>query len=237
MSFLQSGDHQGKAALVRSASLDARPLALSMLLSLAPLQNVRSRKLVFLYNLKQWNGEAATQKQTTVVLSCWMDRSDFRFSLVTLAFLPERDGWQPQLPLSLGVPAFLSETSDVRDGSVVPRLSAGLVDSEDSLGLSSNRGALVAVREENGSEFRANLQLASEKTPQSVLNLADHLLMRLVVASLGENRKDKPNREVSARVLFDGTRGQSVSRRIQIRDQERAPIASDLKRVLREKSR
>ena len=43
------GIAEGGAALVRSASLDARPLALSMLLSLAPLQNVRSWKLLFLY--------------------------------------------------------------------------------------------------------------------------------------------------------------------------------------------
>ena len=43
----------------------------------------------------------------------------------------------------------------------------------------------------------------------------------LVVASLGANRKDKPNGEV------DGTHGLSVNRRIGIRHQERAPIASD----------
>ena len=51
----------------------------------------------------------------------------------------------------------------------------------------------------------------------------------LVVASLGANRKDKPNGEVSARVLFDWTISQP--------DQERAPIASDLKRALREKAK
>ena len=37
---------EGKAALVRSAFLDARPLAFSTLLTLALLQNVRSRKLL-----------------------------------------------------------------------------------------------------------------------------------------------------------------------------------------------
>ena len=36
---------EGKAALVQSASLEARPLALPTRLTLAPLQSVRSRKL------------------------------------------------------------------------------------------------------------------------------------------------------------------------------------------------
>ena len=58
----------------------------------------------------------------------------------------------------------------------------------------------------------------------------------LVVASLGAQRKDKPNGVVSARVLFDGTHGIPVNRRIRLRDQERAPVAADLKRVMREKS-
>ena len=59
----------------------------------------------------------------------------------------------------------------------------------------------------------------------------------LVVASLGANRKDKPNGTVTARVLFDGTHGISVNKRTRIRDQERAPIAADLKRSMREKAR
>ena len=58
-----------------------------------------------------------------------------------------------------------------------------------------------------------------------------------VVASLGANRKDKPNGTVTARVLFDGTHGISVNKRTRIRDQERAPIAADLKRSMREKAR
>ena len=45
--LLQAGDHWGKASLVRF-SLDARPRALSMRLSLTPLRNVRSGKLLFL---------------------------------------------------------------------------------------------------------------------------------------------------------------------------------------------
>ena len=58
----------------------------------------------------------------------------------------------------------------------------------------------------------------------------------LVIASHGANRKDKPSGEVSARVLFDGTHGLSVNTRTRIRDQERSKIASDLKRVMREKA-
>ena len=58
----------------------------------------------------------------------------------------------------------------------------------------------------------------------------------LVVASLGAQRKDKPNGEVSARVLFDGTHGLAVNTRTRIRDQERSPIAADLKRAMREKA-
>ena len=49
----------------------------------------------------------------------------------------------------------------------------------------------------------------------------------LVVASLGAQRKDKLGGAVSTRGLFDG----------RIRDQERGPIAADLKRIMREKSR
>ena len=58
----------------------------------------------------------------------------------------------------------------------------------------------------------------------------------LVVASLGANRKDKPSGEVSARVLFDGTHRLLVNTRRRIRDQERSPVASDLKRAMREKA-
>ena len=58
----------------------------------------------------------------------------------------------------------------------------------------------------------------------------------LVVASLGAQRKDKPNGEVSARVLFDGTNGLAVNTRTRIRDQERSPIAAALKRALTEKA-
>ena len=57
----------------------------------------------------------------------------------------------------------------------------------------------------------------------------------LVVAALGANKKGKPNGVISAQVLVDGSNGIAV--RTRIRDQERAPVAADLKRVMREKAR
>ena len=59
----------------------------------------------------------------------------------------------------------------------------------------------------------------------------------LVIASLGAQRKEKPGGKVSARVLFDGTHGLCVNTRTRLRDQERAPIAADLKRSMREKAK
>ena len=51
------------------------------------------------------------------------------------------------------------------------------------------------------------------------------------------SRKDKPWGVVTARVLFDGTHGIYVNRRTRIREQDRSPIAAELKRLMREKSR
>ena len=59
----------------------------------------------------------------------------------------------------------------------------------------------------------------------------------LVIASLGAQRKEKPGGKVTARVLFDGTHGLCVNTRTRLRDQERAPIAADLKRTMREKAK
>ena len=53
----------------------------------------------------------------------------------------------------------------------------------------------------------------------------------------GVVKKDKPRGIVSARVLFDGTNGISVNSRTRIGDPDRAPIATDLKRVVREEAR
>ena len=58
----------------------------------------------------------------------------------------------------------------------------------------------------------------------------------LVVASLGAQKKDKPGGVVTARVLFDGTNGIQVNKRTSWRDQERAPIAADIKRLMRQKA-
>ena len=49
-------------------------------------------------------------------------------------------------------------------------------------------------------------------------------------------RKEKPGGVITARVLFDGSNGIYVTRRTRIRDEERSPIASDIKRLMREKS-
>ena len=49
------------------------------------------------------------------------------------------------------------------------------------------------------------------------------------MASLGAQRKEKLGGEVTARILFDRTHGIDVNTRIRIRDQERAPIAADVK--------
>ena len=59
----------------------------------------------------------------------------------------------------------------------------------------------------------------------------------LTVASLGANSKEKATGDVTARVLFDGTHGIDVNRRTRVRDQERGPIAADIKSVLREKAK
>ena len=59
----------------------------------------------------------------------------------------------------------------------------------------------------------------------------------LVIASLGAQRKEKPGGKVTARVLFDGTHGLCVNTGTRFGDQERAPIAADLKRSMREKAK
>ena len=59
----------------------------------------------------------------------------------------------------------------------------------------------------------------------------------LVIASLGANRKEKSDGSITARVLHDGSNGIAVNRRIRVRDQERCPMASDLKRAMREKAK
>ena len=59
----------------------------------------------------------------------------------------------------------------------------------------------------------------------------------LVVASTSAQKKEKPGGVVSARVLFDGTNGNFANTSTHLRDQERAPVAPDLKRLMREKAK
>ena len=57
-----------------------------------------------------------------------------------------------------------------------------------------------------------------------------------VRAFLGAIRKDKLRGIVTAQLWFHATHGIAVNTRTSIRDQERAPIAADLNRAMREKS-
>ena len=54
-------------------------------------------------------------------------------------------------------------------------------------------------------------------------------------ARTGSDSEGRPRRVVTARVLFDGTHGPAVNTRTRIRDQDRSPISSDLRRALSEK--
>ena len=58
----------------------------------------------------------------------------------------------------------------------------------------------------------------------------------LVVASMGAVKKEKDG-VISARVVFDGTNGFYVNNSTHLRDQERSPVAGDIKRFMREKAR
>ena len=59
----------------------------------------------------------------------------------------------------------------------------------------------------------------------------------LVDGILGAQRKQKPGGVTSARVLYDGTNGNLVNTSTHLRDQVRAPVAPDLKRLVREKAK
>ena len=58
----------------------------------------------------------------------------------------------------------------------------------------------------------------------------------LVVASFGAQVKngEKETRDLTVRLLFDGTHGVPVNAGIRVRDQDRSPAAPDIKRVLRQ---
>ena len=89
-------------------------------------------------------------------------------------------------------------------------------------------GSVLAILDDQSSQGQAlNMSESEARTRYP----------HLVVLSLGAMRKEKPGEVISARVLFDGSNGIPVNRRIRIRDQERSPVASNLKRFMREKAR
>ena len=99
-----------------------------------------------------------------------------------------------------------------------------------------------------GGVWRRNYSSLAEYENQVLEVMHDQLLVLtesdarkqkpdLVIASLGAQRKEKPGSKITARVLFDGTRGLCANSRTRLRDQERAPVAADLKRAMREKAR
>ena len=59
----------------------------------------------------------------------------------------------------------------------------------------------------------------------------------LIVASLGAQEKTKSSDgSTSVRILYDGTHGVQVNKRIRVRDQDRCPTAVDIKRVQRQQA-
>ena len=139
-------------------------------------------------------------------------------------------------------------------GARLPRLPAlcaakrrwRLPEQEDPLVHQEDRSAAEGAWNQNyrsvaGWNKEVLAVLDDQSTRGQVLKLTEEearaRFPNLVVASQGANRKDKPDGTVSACVLFDGTNGVEVNKRTRIRDQETAPIAADLKRVMREKAR
>ena len=66
---------------------------------------------------------------------------------------------------------------------------------------------------------------------------AKRLYLGLVIASIGANRKEKSHGSITARVLHDGSNGIAVNKRTSVWDPERGPMASYLKRAMREKAK
>ena len=136
------------------------------------------------------------------------------FALGVRALYPRKKRWR--LPEQAGPMEYLARCTDEAQWRSNYSSLAVLADEvEEVLRDQSTRGQVLQLSEE---EARARYP-------------------NLVVASLGAQRKEKPGKAVTARVLFDGTNGIHVNRKTRIRDQERAPIAADLKRVMREKAR
>ena len=66
---------------------------------------------------------------------------------------------------------------------------------------------------------------------------AKRLFPGLVIAPLGANKKEKSDGTPTARVLHDGSNRIPANRRTRVQDQERCPMASDLKHGMREKAK
>ena len=100
--------------------------------------------------------------------------------------------------------------------------------------------ATQGVWNKNYSTFRAEVEevLRDQAGKGQVLIMleaeARNRFPNLVVASLGD---EKFGDVISPRVLFDGTNGNFVNISTHLRDQERAPVAPDLKRLMREKAK
>ena len=110
---------------------------------------------------------------------------------------------------------------------VEPEADADTVWRQNYSTLAEHADKVIEVMEDQASRGQV-LKLTTQEARQRFPNVT--------IASLGANRKDKPGGVVSARVLFDGTNGIAVNSRTRIRDQERAPVAADLKRSMREKA-
>ena len=54
----------------------------------------------------------------------------------------------------------------------------------------------------------------------------------LAIASLGAQRKEKPGGVITPRMIVDGTHGIAVNHRTRVRDQEKGPVAANLKKKI-----
>ena len=144
--------------------------------------------------------------------------------------------------------------SPSRSGSAFPRIPASyprkkkwsLLKQMDPLDYLEEQSGGEAVWRQNYSSLEAYtdkvLEVMHDQAKRGqVLRLSEEeakkMFPNLTVASSGAQRKEKAGGAVTARVLFDGTHGIAVNHQTRIRDQERGPIASDIKRIMREKSK
>ena len=91
--------------------------------------------------------------------------------------------------------------------------------------LSEKVAAVLEEHAERGQVLKLSEQEARKKYPH------------LVIASLGANRRRQAQRSCVGESSVRVSNGIPVNRRTRIMDQERAPIAADLERAMREKSK